>query len=118
MKQQNNLIRSFGYAFKGIYLLIKEERNAKIHLLATVIVISAGIYFALSSVEWALILLAIGLVFAVEGINTAIEHIADYICPEKDQRIGKIKDIAAGSVLITAIIALGIAILIFFPKIF
>ena len=68
------ILRSFVYAIAGIYTLIRDERNAKIHLIATFIVIGAGIYVNLQPLEWIFILLAIALVFITEALNTAIEE--------------------------------------------
>ncbi|MFT5822800.1 MAG: diacylglycerol kinase (ATP) [Crocinitomix sp.] len=117
MNQFNKTIASFGYAFKGLATLIKEERNARIHLIATVLVIIAGVYFNLNLIEWCLIIFAIGLVFIVETINTVIENIMDYQSSEKDPKIAKIKDLAAAAVLIAAIVAAAIACFVFGSKI-
>lgn len=79
-------LKSFGYAYKGLKFLFLNEPNAKIHLLITIIVIIAGFYFNVSSIEWCMLLLAIGLVISAEMINTAIEKMADVVSPEKMQR--------------------------------
>ena len=112
MNQFNKIIASFGFAFKGLTTLSKEERNARIHLIATALVVIAGVYFNLS-----LIVFAIGLVIIVETINTVIENIMDYQSLEKNPKIGKIKDLAAAAVLLSAIVAIIIACFIFGPKI-
>ncbi|PKP19122.1 MAG: diacylglycerol kinase [Bacteroidetes bacterium HGW-Bacteroidetes-21] len=121
MKQQNFSIKkrlqSFKYAFNGLKILIKEEHNARIHLLATIIVLVAGVIFKLSVYEWVIIVLAIGFVIAIEIINTTIENIADIVSPQKHDAIKKIKDISAAGVLISAITALILGLLIFIPKI-
>ncbi|NOQ71966.1 MAG: diacylglycerol kinase [Crocinitomix sp.] len=113
----NKTIASFACAFKGLATLIKEERNARIHLIATVVVIIAGVYFKLNLIEWCFIVFAIGLVFIVETINTVIENMMDYQSVKKDPKIAKIKDLAAAAVLIAAIVAVAIACFVFLPKI-
>lgn len=106
-------IKSFGYAFNGIKTLIVEEHNARIHLLATVVVIVFGIVFEISLVEWLWISLAIALVFIAEMVNSAIESICDEITEEIRPGIKKAKDIAAGSVLIAAMFAIFVAVIVF-----
>ena len=111
------LIRSFGFAFNGLYLLVKTQRNAQIHLVATLLVIALGCYVGLSTVEWALILLCIGLVVLAEALNSSIEFLADFVTEAHHEKIKKSKDLAAGGVLAAAIIAATIGCLILVPKI-
>lgn len=110
-------IKSFTYAFNGLRVLFREEHNARIHLFATVCVIVAGILLKLSPMEWAAVVFAIGLVFGGEIFNSAIEDLADVVCPERDERIKKVKDLSAAAVLVAAITALVIGLLVFIPKI-
>ena len=110
-------LKSFKYAFNGIFVLIKNEHNAWIHLAALVVVVVAGIILKLSYTEWALVVFAIGFVFAAEAFNTAIETLVDLVSPEFDKKAGLIKDVAAGAVLIVAITTVVIGILIFGKKI-
>jgi len=121
MKRKRNGIQqrlqSFKYAFHGFYTLIKEEPNARIHLLAAVCAIVLGIVLKISPIEWIAIGIGIGLVFMLEFINSALERISDYISPEKNDEIKKIKDLAAGGVLVAAMVALFIGIILFVPKI-
>jgi len=112
------LIRSFKYALAGITALIRDERNAKIHVFATLLVIGAGLYIGLTALEWCFISLAIVLVFITEALNTAIENTIDFITEERKPELKKIKNIAAGAVLIAALFALVIAALIFIPYLF
>lgn len=111
-------ISSFGFAFAGIWKLIKSEPNARIHLAMTIIAIIAGFLFHISSKEWSLIIFAIAIVWAAEAFNTAIEKLTDHIFTGYDETAKNIKDIAAGAVLICAIAAFITGILIFLPKIF
>lgn len=110
-------IYSFKYAFDGFKTLIKDEHNARIHLIATAIAVMAGIYFEINRTEWINILFTIGLVISMEAINSAIENLSDIVCPEKSPIIKKVKDLSALAVLICAIVAILIGILIFLPKI-
>ncbi|OQX75272.1 MAG: diacylglycerol kinase [Bacteroidetes bacterium 4484_276] len=109
---------SFKYAFNGIYLLLATQRNARIHLAATVLVVFVGFYFSISVTEWVAVIIAIGIVFAAEAFNTAIEQLVDMVSPEFNKPAGRIKDVAAGAVLITAIAAAMVGIIIFGPKFF
>jgi len=113
-----NRLKSIGFAFKGMLILIKTEASIKVQLCITIVITFAGFYFEISKTEWMVQLAMIGLVISLEGMNTAIEHIADFIHPEYHQKIGLIKDVAAGAVFIAAIIATIIASIIYFPKIF
>lgn len=110
-------IYSFKYAFDGLKTLIKEEHNARIHLIAAVIVIISGIYLEINRTEWIGILFIIGLVISMEAINSAIENLSDIISPEKNPIIKKVKDLSALAVLICAIVAIVTGMVIFLPKI-
>lgn len=110
-------LESFKYAFNGLKVVLKEEHNARIHLVGAVLVSIAGIYFKLSSWEWVAIVLCIGAVMAMEIINSAVENVCDHVSPEKNDHIGKAKDLSAAAVLITALSALIVGLIIFIPKI-
>jgi len=112
------LIKSFGYAFKGMLLALREEQNMRIHLIAIGAVTIVGIYLGLSAIEWAILALTIGFVVSLEMVNSAIEAIVDHVSPEYHKEAGKIKDMAAGAVLVAAIVATVIAVYIFGNKIF
>ena len=112
------LLKSFGYAIKGMYIALREQQNMRIHLLAILVVTFAGIYLGLRAIEWGIIALTMGLVISTEMINSAIESLVDLISPEYNEKAGKIKDVAAGAVLVAAIIATVVAIYIFGNKIF
>lgn len=98
-------IKSIGYAFKGILLLATTEASIKVQLLIAVLVTIAGFYFKISSTEWMLQTITIALIISIEGLNTAVEKIADFIHPDFNDKIGFIKDIAAGAVFVTAFAA-------------
>lgn len=107
---------SFKYAFSGILQVIKTQHNAWIHLLIAGFVTAAGFWLDISKAEWVAVVLASGMVFMAEALNTAIELLVDKISPHRDPVAGKIKDIAAGAVLFAAIAAAIIGLLIFVPK--
>ena len=111
------LIKSFGYAIKGMILSLGEQ-NMRIHLFAVAVVTIVGISLKLSAIEWAVIALTIGFVVSAEMMNTAIEELVDMVSPERNEQAGKVKDIAAGAVLVAAIIATIVAVYIFGNKIF
>lgn len=107
--------RSFGYAFNGIKELFKREPNAKLHAIATILAISAGIVRHITSGQWVAIVVAIALVWITEGINTCIEKLCDFVGENKwHAEIKVIKDIAAGAVLIAAMASMVIGIIVFF----
>lgn len=104
------------YAWNGLKYIITNEKNFKIHLLATFTVIFVGMILKLNYVEWILIFLVIAIILVTEIINTVIETLIDYIKPEIHPTAKLIKDMMAGSVLIAAIIAIVIGLIIFIPK--
>lgn len=109
-------LQSFRYAFRGIKTVFLSEANMKIHSFITVLVILCGAFFDISLTEWIFCLLCIALVTGAEMINTSIENVVDLASPELHPLAGKAKDIAAGAVLLCAIIAVIIGLLIFVPK--
>ena len=108
-------MKKFGFAFNGLVFFFRNELNAKIHSVISVFVIVSGFYFQISVYEWGLVSFAIALVFTAEIINTAIEKIMDMIHPEKDIRVGNIKDLAAGAVLFASIVSAIIGLIVFIP---
>ncbi|WP_188453625.1 diacylglycerol kinase family protein [Virgibacillus oceani] len=110
--------RSIGfiYAWNGLANMIKSERNFQIHIFSAVIVIVIGFIVRLSTLEWSIVLLVIGFVLVTEMVNTAIEKIIDYLKPDIHPDAKMIKDVAAGAVLVSAIIAAIVGFLIFLPK--
>jgi undecaprenol kinase/diacylglycerol kinase (ATP) len=109
--------QSFSYAFNGIRLLFLEEHNSRIHAVAAICAIIAGIILKILIFEWIALTFAIGFVFVVETINSSIENTADLISLEKSNKIKRIKDLSAAAVLISSLSALVIGGLIFIPKI-
>jgi len=113
-----NRLKGFVYAAKGAFLLLRTESSIQLQFLLAVIVTIAGFYFEISRVEWMVQILAIGLVMGIEGLNTAIEKLSDFVQPEHDPKIGFIKDISAGAVMIAAVAASIVGLIIYLPKIF
>ena len=115
MKHTNNLLKSFVHAYNGI-ACASRERNVRFHFVATAGVLAVSYILRLNTIEWALILSAIVLVLITEFINTCIEMICDLINSEYSISIKQIKDIAAASVVLSALYASSISLLIIYPK--
>lgn len=95
-------VASFGFAFAGARDLLSTQPHARIHAAATVAVAGAGVGFGVSPTEAALLALAVGLVWATEALNTALEALVDLVHPEWARPAGRVKDLAAGAVLFAA----------------
>jgi undecaprenol kinase/diacylglycerol kinase (ATP) len=113
----SKFFRSFKYALTGIATVFKEELNARVHLLAAMVAVVLGLVLKLAWFEWIVIIMVIGGVIAMELINTSIEALADLYSTDYNPNIKKIKDLAAGAVLVSAITALIVGLIIFLPKI-
>jgi diacylglycerol kinase (ATP) len=108
-------IRSFYHATCGILRMIRCQHNAWIHAVATVAVLLAGWFFRISSADWCWIILAISTVWTAEALNTAFEFLADAASPEFHPLVRNAKDVAASAVLITAVAAVIIGSIVFWP---
>lgn len=111
-------LKGFIFAWRGIITSLKSERNLRFHFFAAIAVTIAGFIFDISRVDWMMQTIAIGLVITAELMNTAIEYLTNLVSPEKNDIAGKVKDIAAGAVLISAIVALVLGLIIYLPIIF
>jgi diacylglycerol kinase len=107
---------SFRFAVNGLLLLLKNEHNSRIHLLAAIIAIVMGIIMKIDHYEWSLLIIVIGAVFLTELLNSSIESLADLIDPEFNELIMRAKDYSAAAVLMSAIVAIVVGGLIFIPK--
>jgi len=107
---------SFKFAFHGLSSLIKNEHNARIHLIAALIAVIVGIILKISLTEWCILTIVIGLVFITELLNTSLENLADIVDPEWNAAIRKTKNYAAAAVLISAIVSVVAGALIFIPR--
>lgn len=108
-------IKSFSYAFAGLKVLFKEEHNARIHAVASLLVVAAGILFHITAGEWITVVLCIGMVVSAEIVNSSIERCADFVKQERDDRKRDIKDLGAAAVLVCAIAAAVVGCIIFIP---
>lgn len=113
-----NRIKSVGYAVKGFFILLRTESSIKVQFFIAVLMTIAGFHFDISNTEWALQFICIGLVMAIEGVNTAIEKLADFVQPNFDDKIGLIKDVSAGAVMAASLIAVIVGCIIYIPKVF
>ncbi len=108
-------LKSFKYASRGMVLLIRTEHSIIAQTSLFLMIICMGIFFGISKQDWINQFLAMGLVLATEGINTAVEKLADFVHIEQHPKIGFIKDIAAGAVAFAALFGLIIFIIIYVP---
>ena len=115
--KRKKLKNSFKYAFCGIITALKKEQNMKIHFTIAILVIIAGIILKISTIEWIICIILIGIVISLELVNTAIEQAVDIAMPEINEKAKIAKDVAAGAVLMVAIISLICGLIIFIPKI-
>lgn len=109
--------RSFKYAFKGIATFFVSQAHAKVHLLAIILISALGWALQLDANEWVQIILCMALVIVAETINTALEFLVDLVSPEYHPLAGKVKDVAAGAVLLSVIFCAIVWGIIFIPKI-
>ncbi|KGX93588.1 DeoR family transcriptional regulator [Pontibacillus halophilus JSM 076056 = DSM 19796] len=106
----------FSYAWAGVQAVVRNERNFRLHLVATVIVLLLGFILQISAWKWCILLLTVSNVLTLEMVNSAIERIMDHLSPSKHPLVGEIKDIAAGAVLVAAIVAVIIGCIVFIPE--
>ena len=107
--------KSFQYAFSGLRYALRTQKNSWIHLFFTIAAICAGVLLKITALEWTVIIFCIGLVWLAELLNTALETAVDLFCPEYHPLAKVVKDVAAGAVLVAALISLVIGLIIFGP---
>src|SRR6266851_735847 len=109
-------VRSFSFAGQGVWYAVRTQRNMRVHLLAAACAVTAGLFLRISAVNWACVLMAIGLVLTTEALNTVVAALAE-LCTEEFHPPAKIdKDGAGGAVLISSVTALGVGAAIFLPR--
>lgn len=108
-------MRSVGFAITGIITFVRSEPHALLHFIATIIAIAAGFYYHISDMQWIMLSIVIAIVWITEMLNTVLEKVMDHISPDYHPRVKWIKDVAAGAVLIAALLALIVGIIIFTP---
>lgn len=110
-------LRSVKFALKGMWLLLTTEDSIKVQTACALLATIMGFYFNISATEWMIQCIVIGLVLVAEALNTAVEKVADFVHPDYHEKIGFIKDIAAGAPAFAAFTALIIWGIIYIPKI-
>lgn len=111
-------LSSYRYAMQGIISAFRYENNMIIHLAAAIAVIATNVVLKVTSTEWLITLILIGLAWMAEIFNTAIEKLADRVTTEQDKLIGQAKDLASGAVLVICIFAVICAGIIYLPYVF
>lgn len=109
-------MKSIGFAIKGAIKLLTSEHSIMIQASVGVLSVIAGFYFHIDRYEWMMQFIVFGMVLGIEGLNTAVEKVADFIHPEFHEKIGFIKDVAAGAVLFAAAAVVAVLLLIYVPK--
>lgn len=117
MKRSHTWSSTFRYAFEGIGYGLKTQRNLRVHVICAVLAAGAAAFFHLTPVKWAILLLMIALVIALELINTAIESVVDLASPDLHPLAKAAKDTAAGAVLVAAIFAVIIGVVLFYAPV-
>lgn len=110
--------KSFFNAFRGIFLMLKSERNFQIEFLALIVNLFLIYFLKLNSTDSAIILSVCFTVLAAEILNTAIEKVCDMVQPEYDERVKFIKDISAGAVLLLSIGAVIVGVVVYWKCLF
>jgi diacylglycerol kinase len=113
-----NFLKAFVYAFNGLVVFFRHERNGKIQLVVAVFVVLSSLYVGLSPIEWTVILACIAAVLSFEMINSSIEKLCNLVHPKYHPAVKTIKDMSAGAVLFVSCISSLIGAIIFVPKIF
>lgn len=116
-KKKITLLSSFYYAISGIVSAIKSERNVRIHLTLSVLVIFLGWVFSLTRIEWVIVVLVIGGMLSLELVNSAIERVVDLVTEDYHPLAKQAKDIAAGAVFLFAVTSVVVGIIIFGQRI-
>jgi len=109
------LLRSFHHAFSGLWQTLRTQRNARIHLAIAIVVVFLGLALKLDATSWAIVALTIGLVFLAELFNTALEATIDLVVEDYHAQAKLAKDVAAGAVLVSAMVAVAVGLLVLGP---
>ncbi len=112
----SRLLLAFRYAWEGVRFLFGNEPNARIHLALTIAAVALALWLGFSAIEWAILAVVIGVVFAAEAMNTAIEALTDLASPDYHPRAKAAKDVAAAAVTITAAMAVVVALFLYLPR--
>ncbi len=112
-----NFLKGFVYAFNGLVIFFRHERNGRIQLLIAVLVVLLGFIFHISAAEWMIVLGCIATVLSFEMINSAIEKLCNLVHPAYHPAVKTIKDVSAAAVLFVSLISAIAGVIIFLPKI-
>ena len=115
MKMLNRVIKKFNYAFKGLKIAIITDNSFKIHFIFALPVIISGFILNFNQFEWIIICLSIGIVLIAELFNTSIEYLVKMFTDEYHELAEKLLDIAAGAVLMSALLSVVLALFIYIP---
>jgi diacylglycerol kinase len=110
-------VKSFKYAFEGIFHALMHEPNFRIQVVIAAIAVWLGFHYSISNAEWGILIISLGMLLSAEMVNTVVEDLLDVILPENDVAVKIIKDLSAGFVLVTAFSVLLIVLLIFYGRI-
>ncbi len=113
---RNTFLRSFGYAFEGIFYVLRTQRNMQVHAGLGVVAVSVAFWLGLGPTEWAILLITMALVYCLEMVNTVAESLVDLVTDEYHPLAKIAKDVAAGAVLVAAIFAVGVGLFLFGPR--
>lgn len=113
----NYFLKGFVYAFNGLVVFFRHERNGRLQLVLAVVVVLLGLLFSVSTWEWIILLVCIASVLSLEMINSAIEKLCNLVHPKYHPAVKVIKDISAGAVLWASVISGIIGVIVFLPKI-
>ena len=108
-------LKSFKHAFAGLAILLREQHNARIHLLATLLVLGLAAWLDVTRTDWVLLLLTVAMVWMAEALNSGLEYLCDAAVPDHHELIARAKDVAAAGVLICATVAVMVGVLVFLP---
>jgi diacylglycerol kinase len=112
------IFKSIKYAFAGLLYVVKTQNNARVHFLATIIIIGLSIWLKINSVEWSIILIAIALVWITECFNTTLESFFDLVNPDPHPLVKYGKDSGAAAVLVAAFLSIALGIIVLGPPLF
>jgi diacylglycerol kinase len=110
-------VKSQSHAWNGLYLILVTQLNFRIELLATIVVTAAGVYYKINLTEWYGVVFSCTLVLLAESLNSSIEKACDAIMTKRHSAIRYAKDVSAGAVLVSAIAAVIVAFIVFWPHI-
>ncbi len=116
MDPRSGFWRSFSLAGQGVWRVVRTQRNMRVHLLAALAAVAAGLILRIGAADWACVLAAIGLVLTAETLNTVVEALVDLCTSEFHPLAKAAKDMAAGAVLIASAAALGVGLAVFLPR--